>query len=111
MENVPEIPNSVTNMYGTFSDWVNLLKAPSIPNSVTVLCATFKGCSKLQGEIEINASATGVQLGEEYTNNIDYNNCLLNACTKGSLTLKVTGTCTVIDKIIENASNPNITKK
>ena len=111
LSNAPEIPNSVTNMYGTFLDCVNLLKAPSIPNSVTILCATFKGCSKLQGEIEINASVTGVQLGGEYSNNIDYNNCLLNACTEGSLTLKVTGTCAVIDKIIENASNPNITKK
>ena len=108
---VPEISNSVINMYGTFRDCVNLLKAPVIPDSVTVLCATFKGCSKLQGEIEINASVTGAQLGEESYNNIDYNNCLLNACTEEGLTLKVTGTCTVIDKIIENAANPNITKK
>ena len=111
LRQAPTIPSSVTNMYGTFCGCINLSQAPTIPSSVTVLCATFKGCSKLQGEIEINASVTGAQLGEESYNNIDYNNCLLNVCTEEGLTLKVTGTCTVIDKIIENAANPNITKK
>ena len=111
LSQAPIIPENVTDMYGTFNGCINLSKAPTIPSSVTVLCATFKGCSKLQSEIEINANVTGVQLGEESSNNIDYNNCLLNACTEEGLTLKVTGTCTVIDKIIENAANPNITKK
>ena len=111
LSQAPIIPENVTNMYGTFNGCINLSQAPTIPSSVTVLCATFKGCSKLQGEIEINANVTGVQLGEESANNIDYINCLLNACTEEGLTLKVTGTCTVIDKIIENAANPNITKK
>lgn len=111
LSQAPIIPENVTDMYGTFNGCINLSKALTIPSSVTVLCATFKGCSKLQSEIEINANVTGVQLGEESYNNIDYNNCLLNACTEEGLTLKVTGTCTVIDKIIENAANPNITKK
>ena len=107
----PIIPETVTKMYCTFNGCINLTKAPIIPKSVTVLCATFKGCSRLQGELEINASVTGKQLGEEWFNNIDYNNCLLNACTENGLTLKVTGTCTVIDKIVENANNVNITIK
>ena len=111
LSKAPIVPETVTKMYYTFNGCINLTKAPIIPKSVTVLCATFKGCSRLQGEIEINASVTGAQLGEESYNNIDYNNCLLNACTEEGLTLKVTGTCTVIDKIIENAANPNITKK
>ena len=107
----PEIPNGVTNISYMFDGCTNLYKAPIIPKSVTVLCAAFKGCSRLQGELEINASVTGKQLGEEWFNNIDYNNCLLNACTENGLTLKVTGTCTVIDKIVENANNVNITIK
>lgn len=109
LSKAPIIPETVTKMYYTFNGCINLAKAPIIPKSVTVLCATFKGCSRLQGELEINASVTGKQFGEEWFNNIDYNNCLLNACTEKGLTLKVTGTCTVLDKIVENANNVNIT--
>ena len=107
----PQIPNTVIEMYATFYECTNLIKAPIIPESVSILCVTFKGCTKLQGEIEINANVTGKDLGKEWFNNIDYGNCFLNACTEDGLKLKVTGTCTVIDKIVENANNPNITVK
>ncbi len=107
----PQIPNTVIEMYATFYECTNLIKAPVIPESVSILCVTFKGCTKLQGEIEINANVTGKDLGKEWFNNIDYGNCFLNACTEDGLELKVTGTCTVIDKIVENANNPNITVK
>lgn len=107
----PAIPNTVENMYATFYECTSLIKAPTIPESVNLLCVTFKGCTKLQGEIEINANVTGKNLGKEWFDNIDYNNCFLNACTDDGLKLKVTGKCTVIDKIVENANNPNITLK
>ena len=105
----PEIPNSVTNMYGTFYKCTSLTTAPVIPNSVTVLVKTFKGCNNLQGSIEINANVTGKQLGEDLYNNIDYMNCLFEATTNPGLTLKVTGSCPVLQQIVENANNPNIT--
>ena len=108
LTNAPEIPNGVENMYKTFRNCTSLKTAPTIPNSVTVLVATFRGCSNLQGIIEINANVTGARLGEEFYNNIDYTNCLLEATTNPEITLKVTGNCTVLQEIISNANNPNI---
>ena len=105
----PQIPNSVINMYGTFRGCTSLSKPPTIPNRVTVLVATFSGCSNLQGTLEINANVIGKQLGEEFGNNIDYYNCLLDATTNSGLKLKVTGSCPVLQQIVENANNPNIT--
>ena len=104
----PSIPDSVINMYSTFRGCTSLITAPIIPNSVKVLVATFKGCSNLQGSIEINANVTGEQLGEEFYNNTDYYNCLLDATTNSGITLKVTGTCSVLQEIVDNANNPNI---
>ena len=108
LRTAPVIPNSVTNMYNTFRGCTSLRTAPVIPNSVKVLVATFRGCSNLQGSIEINANVTGAQLGEEFYNNIDYYNCLLDATTNSDITLKVTGTCSVLQEIVDNANNPNI---
>ena len=108
LKEAPKIPNSVTNMYNTFRNCTSLITAPEIPNSVSVLVATFRGCSNLQGNIEINANVTGKQLGEEYYNNIDYNNCLFETTTNPDITLKVTGTCSVLQQIVDNANNPNI---
>ncbi len=108
LTNAPKIPNGVENMYQTFLNCTSLKTAPTIPNSVTVLVATFRGCSNLQGIIEINANVTGARLGEEFYNNIDYANCLLEATTNPEITLKVTGSCTVLQEIISNANNPNI---
>lgn len=107
----PEIPNKVTNMYTTFAECTSLTTASTIPNSVTVLCATFKNCSNLQGILEINANVNGIQLGSEYFNNIDYNNCLLGASTNSGINLKLTGSCPVLSQIISNAKNSNITLK
>lgn len=105
----PVIPNGVINMYGTFRNCTSLTTAPVIPNSVTVLVATFRGCSNLQGSVEINANVSGKILGEEFSNNIDYLYCFYEATTNPGLTLKVTGSCPVLQQIVENADNPNIT--
>ena len=109
LKNIPKISNSVTDMFATFRNCTSLETAPVIPNSVTVFCATFKGCSNLQGTIEINANITGVNLGEEYNNGYDYINCLVDATTNEGITLKVTGSCTILDKIVQNANNSKIT--
>ena len=49
-----------------------------------------------------------MKLGEEFYNNTDYYNCLLDATTNSGITLKVTGTCSVLQEIVDNANNPNI---
>ena len=105
----PEIPNKVSNMYMTFLNCTKLIQAPMIPNSVTILVQTFENCTNLQGTIEINANVTGVQLGEDYYNHIDYDRCLRGACMTEGLTLQVTGTCPKLEEIVTTANNSNIT--
>ena len=108
----PEIPNGVIDMFNTFRNCTNLTTAPTIPSSVEILVNTFRGCSNLQGLIEINANVTGIQLsGEDYYNFRDYDNCLYDACTKEGLTLQVTGKCKLLQEIVTNTNNANITLK
>ena len=108
LETAPEIPNSVTNMRGTFQNCTSLETAPEIPNSVTNMRNTFNGCTNLQGEITINANLTGAIVDVE--NNIkDYQGTLWNACKAEGITLKVVGTCPVLEEIVKNANNSNIT--
>ena len=107
--NTVNIPNSIRNISNMFKGCSSLTKVPTIPNSVIVLVATFKGCSDLQGVLEINANVTGKQLGEEFYNNIDYHNCLVDATNNEGTKLKLTGSCPVLQQIVENANNPNIT--
>ena len=103
--NMPEIPSKVTEMADSFRDCINLKTATTIPNSVINMRSAFNGCSNLQGIIEINANLTGKITEDGYE---DYFWCLANATTNNGITLKVTGNCIVLDKIVENASNPNI---
>ena len=108
LEVAPEIPNSVTNMQSTFSGCTSLEVAPEIPNSVTNMINTFNGCTNLQGEITINANLTGNIVDVE--NNVkDYQGVLWNACKTEGITLKVVGTCPVLQKIVSETNNPNIT--
>lgn len=105
----PKIPEGVKNMLDTFKNCLNLSQASTIPSTVTLIYSTYYNCPKLQGSIEINANVTGktVQLSEG-NSFIDYKYALVNS-TQGDLKLKVTGSCPVLDKIVENANNPNIT--
>ena len=105
----PIIPNTVINMYGTFRNCTSLITASSIPSSVEIITGTFEGCSNLQGELEINSSANGTQLGADFANRKDYNRCLLNATTEGKISLKLTGNCIMLQEIIDEANNTNIT--
>ena len=108
LEMAPKISNSVINMQGTFLGCTSLETAPEIPNSVTNMRNTFNGCTNLQGEITINANLTGAIVDVE--NNIkDYQGTLWNACKAEGITLKVVGTCPVLEEIVKNANNSNIT--
>lgn len=108
LKKAPVIPNKVENMLWTFAYCTNLESATTIPSSVTILCATFRDCSNLQGSLEINANVTGKQLGAEYFNFMDYIHCLYRATTNENIKLEITGTCPVLDEIIESANNSNI---
>ena len=43
-------------MLNTFCNCTSLTDAPEIPDSVTDMSGTFKGCTSLTGTIEINAN-------------------------------------------------------
>ena len=104
LKTAPEIPDSVTNMQYTFKECTNLTTVLEIPNSVTNMINTFIGCTNLQGEIIINANLTGAIIGDY----VDYTGVLWNACKAEGITLKVLGSCPVLQEIVSNANNPNI---
>ena len=104
----PEISSSVTNMHSTFQNCTNLTTVGIIPNSVINMQSTFNGCTNLQGEIIINANLTGAILDEE-ANIKDYQGVLWNACMTDGITLKLSGTCPVLQEMVSavatNSSN------
>ena len=95
------IPENVINMFATFSQCENLTEVNMvIPESVTNLQYTFGECLNLRGTIEINANVTGKLI----SNKLDYMACFgysTSTHNKAKLTLK--GTCTVLEKILEDA--------
>ena len=100
-----KIPSSVTTISDCFRDCIKLRTASTIPNSVTNMRSAFNGCSNLQGVLEINANLTGKITEEGYE---DYLYCLTDATTNEGISLQVTGSCQILDKIVENAGNSNI---
>ena len=104
----PEISSSVTNMHLTFQNCTNLTTVGIIPNSVIDMHSTFNGCTNLQGEIIINANLTGAILDEE-ADIKDYQGVLWNACMTDGITLKLSGTCPVLQEMVSavatNSSN------
>ena len=123
LKNIPDIPEKVTNMNGTFSQCtslVEILNIPegvqnmqmtffqctnletikNIPSSVTNLIQTFQECTKLNGEIELNANITEIS------------NCHLTfwgANKEEEAKLKLKGSCPILNEIVEDTNNPNIT--
>ena len=101
------IPENVINMFATFSQCENLTEVNMvIPESVTNLQYTFRECLNLRGTIEINANVTGKLI----SNNLDYMACFgysTSTHNKAKLTLK--GTCTVLEKILEDAKSYDAT--
>ena len=103
----PKISENVINMQATFSSCKSLTTVERIPSKVNNLINTFAGCTNLQGELIIDANVTGQMIGEQ----IDYQGCLWQACTADGITLKISGSCKVLDKIIGTSGNSNIEKK
>ncbi|MBE5819311.1 MAG: hypothetical protein E7310_00535 [Clostridiales bacterium] len=50
----------IVNLFGTFKNCTNLVKAPSIPSTVTYLNQTFLGCSNLKNPPDLPGVATNV---------------------------------------------------
>ena len=98
-------------MHDTFLRCSNLAKASKIPSSVTFINRVYSECPKLQGTIEIDANVNGqmIELTDkrEY---LDYGKALIKS-TEGDLKLIVTGSCPMLNQIVEEAKNPNITLK
>ena len=101
----PVIPNTVTSMRATFSGCTNLITAPEIPESVINLQNTFQDCSSLTGTITINAKVNGTTLD----NNKDYYCLFYNAATNEGCSIKLTGTCSVLQDIVTYTNKDNIT--
>ena len=98
--NAPDIPDKVEKMNTTFLGCTNLRTVKIIPESVDSLDQTFQNCINLRGEIEINANIS------------DISNCYIpfyGATTENGATLKLKGSCPILNEIIEIADNPNIT--
>ena len=104
---ITNIPNNVINMCETFTDCSSLATIPTtIPSSVNNMVKTFEGCAKLQGSIKINANLQGILIDVGSQTYIDYMDIFKNACK--DVTLKVTGTCPVLQDIVLSTNNPNI---
>lgn len=87
----------------TFFGCTNLTKGPDvIPETGTYFRQTFQECSKLSGEMEINANIT--ETTDTYNYYIPF-----YAAVKGEAKLKLKGSCPVLNQIVEDANNPNIT--
>ena len=103
LEKAPNISNGVESMDRTFLGCTNLTKGPDvIPETVTYFRQTFQECSKLSGEMEINANIT--ETTDTYNYYIPF-----YAAVKGEAKLKLKGSCPVLNQIVEDANNPNIT--
>ena len=106
---IPNIPQKVTNMFNTFKNCTNLTTVSSIPESVTNMIGTFAYCTNLQGNIRIDANITGSMIEVIDGSYKDYLNIFQEACKNDGITLKVTGKCLVLQEIITETNNPNIT--
>lgn len=106
---IPNIPQKVTNMYNTFKNCTNLTTVSYIPERVTNMIGTFAYCTNLQGSIRIDANITGSMLEVSDSSYKDYINIFQETCKNEGIALKVTGKCTVLQEIITETNNPNIT--
>lgn len=107
IETAPEIPSSATSIRGIFQNCSNLKTLPSlIPESVENMQWAFEFCTNINGKIEINANVTGKLLENGGS---DYRNCFRDACTQENCKIEISGSCSVLEEIVDEANNPNIT--
>ena len=103
---IPHISNSVTDMNLTFYNCTSLTTVPEIPSSVTKMNQTFSGCSSLTGTITINANLSGAIISGDKN---DYYAIFWNAATAEGCEIKLTGTCPMLENIVQNTNRSNIT--
>mgnify|MGYP005782321105 CR=1 FL=1 len=110
LNHITKIPTGVTYMRATFQGCTSLTTPPEIPESVVNIVSIFRDCINLQGELIINANVQGLIITDEWGSNMyDYGRCLENATTAGGITLKVSGECSILDKIVSTANNSSVT--
>ena len=103
---IPNIPQKVENMNFTFQNCINLQTVPEIPNSVIKMRETFNGCNNLTGVITINANLNGKLDSEKLP---DYHAMFKNAATNRGCEIKLTGTCPMLENIVNSTNKSNIT--
>lgn len=103
---IPHISNSVTDMSLTFYNCTSLTTVPEIPSSVTNMNQTFSGCSDLTGTITINANLSGAIISGDKN---DYYAIFWNSATAEGCEIKLTGTCPMLENIVQNTNRSNIT--
>ena len=62
----PTIPNGVGDMTNTFSNCTSLVNAPAIPSSVTMLDGTFSGCTSLVKAPDMSKATGIVNMGKAF---------------------------------------------
>lgn len=106
LKKAPEIPYGVQSMSGTFQYSYALETPPeTIPETVLNLQWAFQNCYVLEGTIEINGCSGRILSNGYY----DYAGIFVGACTKSKLILKRDKKDTVLEDIVKNANNLNIT--
>lgn len=93
-------------MSATFEYCVSLKNIDiTIPDLVEDIRYVFAYCPSLRGNIQIDANLTGKinNNGEK-----DYFNCFFESVIENGISLKLTGNCTILDKIVQYTNNPQI---
>ena len=103
---IEEIPKSVNLLDETFNGCTNLVSVPEIPSSVTNMRGTFMQCTNLTGTIVINANLSGALVYEDLN---DYHAVFWNAATNEGCSIKLTGTCLMLENIVQSTNRSNIT--
>lgn len=94
-----DIPDKVTSMSWCFNDCTNLSNMDIIiPNSVIDIRGAFSLCPNLSGTIEINANIA---------KNSDYYSCFANSATNENAIIKLKGTCSVLQEILDETKSFN----
>ena len=106
LTSIPNIPNRVENKEQTFYNCTSLTTVPEIPSSVTNMRETFSGCSSLNGTITINANLSGAIISGDKN---DYYAIFWNSATAEGCEIKLTGTCPMLENIVQNTNRSNIT--
>lgn len=121
LKTVPALPNGVKTIYNAFS-FSGLVTAPTIPSSVTNMSVAFYHCTRLTGEIVINAKLNeNFQCGGKcdiceanpQETCLDCGMCTFDMWTfkDTQLPITITGTSDRLNALAATATNGNVTVK